>query len=370
MSSPSVSISFARDIQPLFRPVDIDHMNRFVRRPIDLGSYEDVKRETANRHRQRWHRGARRIAIDAPAIQRAVLDEGTDCAADEVGSATGFRNDHARSRAAPSLTTRSLRRHHADCVECVGGTGLSRPVYVTAPAGDQERLFIVEQHTGRIKILRLATGSVDPTPFLQITGLPTGNEQGLLGLAFHPQFAANRHVLRQSHGAGRGVQPGRDARCGAIACRPTPTLPTRAPRRTSSRSTSRSQTTMAAGSGSVRATGFSISPRATAAAPTTPANALRTSRELLGKLLRIDVDGDDFPGDPNRHYRIPPSNPFAVGADARPEIWAFGLRNPWRCSFDRQTGDLYIGDVGQNRVRRDRRPTGLQHGWARTTAGG
>jgi glucose/arabinose dehydrogenase len=69
--------------------------------------------------------------------------------------------------------------------------------------------------------------------------------------------------------------------------------------------------------------------------------------QLLGKLLRIDVDGDDFPGDPLRNYAIPPDNPLAglAGAD---EIWALGLRNPFRFSFDRLTGDIYLGDVGQN----------------------
>ena len=67
---------------------------------------------------------------------------------------------------------------------------------------------------------------------------------------------------------------------------------------------------------------------------------------LWGKLLRIDVHSDDFPGDANRNYGIPVDNPF-VGISGADEIWAYGLRNPWRCSFDRLTGDLYIGDVGQ-----------------------
>ncbi len=66
---------------------------------------------------------------------------------------------------------------------------------------------------------------------------------------------------------------------------------------------------------------------------------------LLGKMLRIDINCDEFPGDPQRNYGIPPDNPF-VGGPGTGEIWAYGLRNPWRCSFDRQTGDLYIGDVG------------------------
>jgi hypothetical protein len=75
-------------------------------------------------------------------------------------------------------------------------------------------------------------------------------------------------------------------------------------------------------------------------------NAQDLTDNLLGKILRIDVDGDGFPGDAQRNYAIPADNPF-VGVPGDDEIWAFGLRNPWRASFDAQTGDLYIGDVGQ-----------------------
>jgi hypothetical protein len=76
-------------------------------------------------------------------------------------------------------------------------------------------------------------------------------------------------------------------------------------------------------------------------------NAQDTTANLLGKMLRVDIDGDDFPGDPNVNYAIPPANPF-VGEAGDDEIWSFGLRNPWRASLDRTMGDLYIGDVGQN----------------------
>ena len=77
-----------------------------------------------------------------------------------------------------------------------------------------------------------------------------------------------------------------------------------------------------------------------------PDNNAQNVDVLWGKMLRIDVDGDDFGGNADRDYAIPEGNPFAgrAGAD---EIWALGLRNPWRNSFDRRTGDLYIGDVGQ-----------------------
>src|SRR5262249_27712296 len=68
----------------------------------------------------------------------------------------------------------------------------------------------------------------------------------------------------------------------------------------------------------------------------------------LGKILRVDINGDDFPGDPNRNYAVPPDNPFVNDPNALDEIWAYGVRNPWRCSFDRSTGDFFIGDVGQD----------------------
>ena len=76
-------------------------------------------------------------------------------------------------------------------------------------------------------------------------------------------------------------------------------------------------------------------------------NSQDITNNLLGTVLRIDVDGDDFPSNPNRNYAIPADNPFVnrLGDD---EIYVYGMRNPWRCSFDNETGDLYIADVGQN----------------------
>ncbi|MFQ5411704.1 MAG: PQQ-dependent sugar dehydrogenase, partial [Phycisphaerae bacterium] len=76
-------------------------------------------------------------------------------------------------------------------------------------------------------------------------------------------------------------------------------------------------------------------------------NGQDITSNLLGKMLRIDVNGDDFPGDPNRNYVIPPDNPF-VGISGDDEIWAYGLRNPWRSAFDAANGNLWIADVGQN----------------------
>ncbi|MCF6300875.1 MAG: PQQ-dependent sugar dehydrogenase [Proteobacteria bacterium] len=79
----------------------------------------------------------------------------------------------------------------------------------------------------------------------------------------------------------------------------------------------------------------------------TPAGNAQDINNLLGKILRIDVDGDDFPADPNANYAIPSDNPFAGATAGADEIWLMGLRNPWRFSFDRLNGDIFIGDVGE-----------------------
>jgi hypothetical protein len=87
---------------------------------------------------------------------------------------------------------------------------------------------------------------------------------------------------------------------------------------------------------------------------------------LLGKMLRLDISRDDYPADPLRDYGIPPANPFAGGGGA-PEVWLYGLRNPFRASFDRATGELWIGDVGQGAIEEVDRvmtsQTGLNMGW-------
>ncbi|MCA9278982.1 MAG: PQQ-dependent sugar dehydrogenase [Phycisphaeraceae bacterium] len=238
----------------------------------------------------------------------------------------------------------------------------SRPVVATHAPGDMDRLFVVEQHTGRIEILDLNSGTVLPTPFLTISGLSTGNEQGLLGLAFHPDYAANGYfyvnytasgqtfIRRYSVSAGdpnvadpssanpvlQFSQPFSNHNGGWIGFEPG----------------FNSNLYIAAGDGG------------SANDPLGNGQSLGT---LLGKILRIDVDGDDFPTDPNANYAIPASNPFGVGGP-RQEIWAYGLRNPWRCSFDRMTGDFWIGDVGQGqREEVDFQPAsstgGENYGW-------
>jgi glucose/arabinose dehydrogenase len=247
-------------------------------------------------------------------------------------------------------------------------TGLDRPVVATSPPNDNARLFIVEEHTGRIKILNLGTGVVNPTPFLEVMGLTTGNEQGLLGLAFHPNYDVNGffyiyltdsvgtcHIQRyhvsanpDMADAGSGLEilslthPQTNHNGGWLAFDPNDGL---------------LYCSVGDGGGADDVD----------AGHTPGLGNGQDITVLLGKILRLDVNGDDFPADPNRNYAIPPSNPF-VGLPGADEIWAYGLRNPWRNSFDRQTGDLYIADVGQNlREEVDFQPAagtgGENYGW-------
>ncbi len=225
--------------------------------------------------------------------------------------------------------------------------GLARPVFLTAPPGDLGRVFVLEQHTGQILIIRLVTRSVETTPFLTVPSLSTGDEQGLLGLAFHPDYATNgflyvyytnpdTQIVRYQVSSDPDVADPASA---------TPVLSFSQPQSNHNGGWigfgSDGFLYIASGDGggsNDNGTGHTSG----------SGNAQDITDNLLGKLLRIDVDVDDFPDDPLRNYATPVSNPF-VSTTGDDEIWVYGLRNPWRASFDRSTGDLYIGDVGQNR---------------------
>jgi glucose/arabinose dehydrogenase len=238
----------------------------------------------------------------------------------------------------------------------------ARPVFAAAAPGDPDRLYVVEAHTGRIRIVDTRTGAVNPDPFLDIPDarIAQGNEQGLLGLAFHPDYATNGRffVYLTTH---------------------TDDIQVRAYRRADPDHAdffSRDDILLIdksthAGNHNGGWMGFgpdgmlyvAIGDEGLAADP--PNNAQNVN-SLWGKILRLDVDGDAFPANPARDYTIPAGNPFAAGGGAA-EVWALGLRNPWRASFDRLTGDLYIGDVGQaQREEIDFQPAGrggVNYGW-------
>jgi glucose/arabinose dehydrogenase len=228
-------------------------------------------------------------------------------------------------------------------------TGLNAPMLATAPPGDA-RLFIPER-TGAIRILE--DGVVEPQPFLTVSGVSTCSECGLLGLAFHPEFAANgRFFVHYTASAGGGTIESRiveySANPASDVARPTAerTILT----------LDQPALNHNAGSISFGSDGYLYVPFGDGGVS---ANA-QNPRSWLGSVLRIDIDG----GVP---YAIPPGNPYD-GINGAREVWATGLRNPYRSSFDRGTGDLYIGDVGQNAWEEvsvgPAGLAGLNYGWA------
>jgi glucose/arabinose dehydrogenase len=210
--------------------------------------------------------------------------------------------------------------------------GLTRPVYVTHSRDGSGRLFVLEQ-PGRIRIIK--DGVLLDRPFLDITKpvRSTGMEQGLLGLAFHPRFRENgRYVVqytRQPDGA-IVVAEYRSSRDPDVSDMDEKIL----------LAVPHPYTNHNAGMIEFGPDGFLYIGMGDGGSRGDPDNRGQSVAEWLGKLLRIDVDR----GTP---YAIPPDNPFA-GGRGRPEIFAWGLRNPWRFSFDRRTADLWVADVGQN----------------------
>lgn len=231
-------------------------------------------------------------------------------------------------------------------------SGFTNPLDLQHSPGDYSRLFVVEQG-GKIKIIQ--NGAVRTTPFLDITSLTDSAylEYGLLGMCFHPNYQQNGYfyiaytvgnstlsdpvIARYHVSADPNVADAasrfqvlripytiKQHRSGWIAFGPDGYL------------------YIATGDGGEG----------------DPQNTASNLAELKGKILRIDVNGPDgipgtadddgFPADANKNYVIPTSNPFYNTPGAAREIWCYGLRNAWRCSFDRFTGDLWIGDVGQS----------------------
>ena len=223
-------------------------------------------------------------------------------------------------------------------------TGLNSPVYVTDAGDGSGRLFIVEQ-AGRILILQ--NGVILPTPFLDIRSLvASGGERGLLSVAFHPQYKTNGiFVVNYTRESSNPADDGDTVIARYTASPPTTDRPDPASR-TVLLTIDQPQPNHNGGLVKFGPDGFLYSGMGDGGsggdvgaghAPEGNGQSLTT---LLGKLLRINVRGTS-------QYTIPIDNPN-LGAGTRREIWAYGLRNPWRFSFDRATGDLYVGDVGQN----------------------
>ena len=223
--------------------------------------------------------------------------------------------------------------------------GFNAPLYVTSPPEDTSRLFVLEKDTGQIKIIRLADNSIINQPFLTVSRLGNAGEGGLLGLAFHPDYASNQefYVSMTNSNGDSEIRRYRRSNNPDIALDNDEVLLT-IPQFASNHN---------GGWISFGPDGYLYISSGDGGGGNDPNENGQDLTTLLGTILRIDVNGDDFPDDNSRNYRLPPSNPFIntmtqEGIPARPEIWAYGLRNPWRASFDRMTGDLTIADVGQS----------------------
>jgi glucose/arabinose dehydrogenase len=221
-------------------------------------------------------------------------------------------------------------------------SGLSSPLFAASPPGDPDRLFVVEQQAGRVRILDLNSGQVRTDPFLDMpdSSLATGGEQGLLGLAFAPDYAASgRFFVHFTNAAGdieiREYRRADADHADAGSARTVLTIP------------HPGATNHNGGWMSFGPDGFLYIATGDGGGAGDPENDAQNPNSLLGKILRIDVNGDAFPGDAARNYAIPAGNPFAGATAGADEVWLLGLRNPWRASFDAVTGDLWIGDVGQ-----------------------
>ena len=232
------------------------------------------------------------------------------------------------------------------------------PLYVTAPPGDRRRVFVVEQG-GMIRVLR--GGKPRATPFLDITSRVTsGGEQGLLSMAFAPDYAKTRRFYvnyTDRSGVQRVVEYKRSKsnpeRVNAGSARLVLRYDGIESNHNGGLVVFGPDDLLYIGTGDGGGADDQHGSRG---------NAQDLSK-LEGKLLRIDPRRSG-----GRPYAVPASNPFVGRSSARPEIYSYGLRNPWRFSFDRTTGDLTIGDVGQNAIEeidfaRKGEARGANYGW-------
>ena len=239
-------------------------------------------------------------------------------------TAATFVEEHAQSQSSDLISPRALT------VRPLITKGLTQPLYLTHAGDGSGRLFVVEQ-VGRIRIL--TQGRLQPISFLDISDVVlAGGERGLLGLAFHPNYARSGRFFvsytRRPDGATvvaeyrRGSTPDQaDRQERIVLVVPQP---------------------FANHNGGMIAFGPDRAlyiGRGDGGGRGDPDNRGQNPYDLLGKILRLDVDRE-------APYTIPADNPYAIGG-GRPEVYAFGLRNPWRFSFDRETGALWVGDVGQ-----------------------
>ena len=208
----------------------------------------------------------------------------------------------------------------------------SQPVHVTAAPGDATALYVVEK-AGRVRVLR--DGVLRTEPFLEVPGLFAVGEGGLLSIAFAPDYPTSGLLYTYSSSADLHIEITEYRRAAG-----DPSRADTASKRLVLRIPHSEHTNHWGGQLQFGPDGFLYAGTGDGGSSNDPGENAERLDSLLGKLLRIDPRG----GAP---YAIPPGNPFAGVVGARPEIWAYGLRNPWRFTFDRLTGDLALADVGQ-----------------------
>jgi glucose/arabinose dehydrogenase len=247
-------------------------------------------------------------------------------------------------------------------------TGLSSPLFATFAPGDNSHLFVLEKG-GNIKVVDLNSKTVLPTTFLNIPDTDAADEGGLVGLAFNPNYNSpgkagygQFYVYVTVDNGGLQVPGGTAASATSpfsthirqYSVSSNPYVASTTP--TEIMSWARPQDNHVGGwigfgpkDGYLYIdSGDGGSSNDSAPGHFEPGgNAQNITNDFMGKQLRIDVSGDAFPADASKNYAIPPTNPF-VGITGDDEIWSYGLRNPYRASFDRDTGDMWIGDVGQD----------------------
>lgn len=250
------------------------------------------------------------------------------CFRKQVSAAAIMMLTLAAGSASAALTTETI------------ATGFSSPVHVTSPPGETARLFVVEQG-GVIRIIDRSDNSILATPFLDISGtVVSGGERGLFALAFHPDYASNGYFFVHYSGAGGDTVVSRFTVSG------NPNVANAASELVYFE-LDQPNTNHNGGMISFReqdAGNYLYIALGDGGGSGDPDEEAQDISSPYGAILRIDVDAG--PGVDTSNPNVPASNPF-VGVAGHDAIWAYGLRNPWRTSFDRLTGDLYIGDVGQ-----------------------
>ncbi len=237
-------------------------------------------------------------------------------------------------------------------IDEIVASGFANPIQVSHAGDGSQRLFVVEQN-GQIRIIQ--NGATLPTPFLNISDkVVCCGEQGLLGLAFHPDYANNGYFYLNYIRAGGAT---------VIARYSVSADPNLSAAASESILLTINQPYSNHNGGQLLFSpvdGYLYIGMGDGGSAGDPLNNGQNINTLLGAMLRLDVDSA-WP------YAVPPDNPF-VGSAGLDEVWAYGLRNPWRFSFDRQNGDLYIGDVGQNEweeidYQLAGTPGGFNYGW-------